>query len=59
MTLCICDGPERAQEDEFAPGECQGHGACDAPLHVHGCFADDGDCDSPGEHETTRKRSGS
>lgn len=30
---------------------CEGHGACRSPLHVHGCYADDGTaCDEPGEH---------
>lgn len=47
--------PERAQEDEFAPGECQGHPECDVPVHVHGCFADVGNCDEPDEHPLTEK----
>lgn len=29
---------------------CGGGAECDAPLHVHGCFADLGNCDRPGEH---------
>lgn len=27
-----------AEEDEFAPGECDGSGTCSAPRHIHGCY---------------------
>lgn len=30
--------------------ECDGSPACKADRHVHGCFADRGDCDHPSEH---------
>lgn len=29
---------------------CSGSGTCSARLHVHGCYADEGECDEPGEH---------
>lgn len=35
--------------------DCQGHATCAAPTHVHGCFADKGDCDDPGDHEIRRQ----
>ncbi len=40
---------------------CSGSSACDAPLHVHGCYADLGRCDAPSEHTgkkapTSRRR---
>ncbi|MBM4653839.1 hypothetical protein GS462_26490 [Rhodococcus hoagii] len=31
-------------------GRCTGAGDCEASPHVHGCFADIGDCDDPGDH---------
>lgn len=30
--------------------ECTGAGDCTASPHMHGCYADRGDCDRPGEH---------
>lgn len=30
--------------------ECDGSRTCLAKTHIHGCFADAGDCDSPGEY---------
>lgn len=30
--------------------ECTGDWRCGAALHVHGCFEDHGECDSPAEH---------
>lgn len=33
------------------PGdECNGGSDCAAAVHIHGCFADYGSCDTPGEH---------
>jgi hypothetical protein len=29
---------------------CDGSGNCTATKHIHGCFADRGNCDTPGEH---------
>ncbi|WIB65807.1 hypothetical protein [Curtobacterium sp. MCBD17_040] len=29
---------------------CDGSGHCRSPLHVHGCYADDGNCEEPREH---------
>jgi len=29
---------------------CDGSRECEAEVHVHGCFADEGDCDEPAEH---------
>lgn len=40
-------------DDEFAPGECTGAGNCDAPQHIHGCFADLGNCEHPEDHPTS------
>lgn len=37
--------------DEFAPGECTGAHDCDVPVHIHGCFADVGNCDDASDHE--------
>jgi hypothetical protein len=35
---------------DACPG-CDGSGACPAPAHQHGCFADtEGHCNDPGEH---------
>ncbi|NKR52956.1 hypothetical protein GS481_02355 [Rhodococcus hoagii] len=31
-------------------GRCTGAGDCEASPHEHGCFADTGDCDDPGDH---------
>lgn len=31
-------------------GPCTGDGDCSASPHIHGCYADRGDCDRPGEH---------
>lgn len=30
--------------------ECTGAWSCTASPHIHGCYADRGDCDRPGEH---------
>lgn len=30
---------------------CDGTAYCNAETHVHGCYSDSGDCDSPGEHK--------
>ena len=38
-------------DDEPAPGECTGASDCTVPVHVHGCYADMGGCDSPEEHD--------
>ena len=42
--------------DYFADNECCGDGHCDAPIHVHGCYADDDGarCDDPAEHNWER-----
>ncbi|WP_295103126.1 hypothetical protein [uncultured Microbacterium sp.] len=41
-----------AEEDELAPGECDGSGKCAAERHIHGCYtphrADQ--CDAPEEY---------
>jgi hypothetical protein len=30
---------------------CDGSAACGAPVHMHGCFSDNGrNCDHPSEH---------
>lgn len=29
---------------------CDGSSECKAEEHVHGCFADEGNCDEPAEH---------
>ena len=29
---------------------CDGSSGCTAQTHIHGCFADQGNCDEPGEH---------
>ena len=33
------------------PSFCTGAGTCTAPVHIHGCFADQGSCDDPTEHD--------
>ena len=33
---------------------CMGGAGCTAPVHLHGCFADRGDCNSPDEHTPPR-----
>ncbi len=30
--------------------KCDGSGSCKASPHVHGCYADRGDCEAPQEH---------
>lgn len=30
---------------------CTGGAFCEAEVHIHGCFADDGRCDEPDEHD--------
>jgi hypothetical protein len=32
------------------PARCTGSGLCRAKTHVHGCFADTGNCDDPSDH---------
>lgn len=32
------------------PHPCDGSGSCRALVHVHGCYADKGNCDQPQEH---------
>lgn len=51
----------RADEDEFAPGECDGSGTCPAPVHVHGCYRShrSDECDSPEEYGHTDRENGS
>lgn len=43
---------------EPSASECQGHAACDAALHEHGCYADLGKCDHPEEHVSEPTDSG-
>ena len=34
------------------PAICDGSSECEAALHFHGCYSDDGtNCDHPGEHD--------
>ena len=49
------DREDRPDEDEFAPGECDGSGTCSAPIHVHGCYTPhrSDECDSPDEYGHT------
>lgn len=35
-----------------ASPDCKGSHMCASQPHVHGCWADEGDCDDPGEHVT-------
>lgn len=51
----------RSQEDEFAPGQCDGSATCAAPIHVHGCFRPhrSDECDSPDEYGHTDRENGS
>lgn len=50
----------RADEGEFAPGECDGSGTCSAPVHVHGCYRPhrSDECDSPDEYGHTEREDG-
>ena len=36
---------------EIAFASCRGDRDCEAEVHIHGCFADEGACDHPEEHE--------
>ncbi|OIU88624.1 hypothetical protein [Microbacterium sp. AR7-10] len=51
----------RADEDGFAPGECDGSGTCSAPIHIHGCYRPhrSDECDSPNEYGHTDRENGS
>ncbi|GAB6857327.1 hypothetical protein [Microbacterium xylanilyticum] len=51
----------RSDDDEFAPGECDGSGTCSAPIHVHGCYTPhrSDQCDSPDEYGHTDRTIGS
>ncbi|MDR6868477.1 hypothetical protein J2Y69_003093 [Microbacterium resistens] len=55
------DRPNRSEDDEFAPGECDGSSTCSAPIHVHGCYAPhrSDQCDSPDEYGHTDRPNGS
>lgn len=45
--------PSAEQTETLRQLACEGHGACRSPLHVHGCYADDGTaCDEPDEHKS-------
>ncbi|OQQ23344.1 hypothetical protein A6411_23835 [Prescottella equi] len=47
----IIDGLIRTIPGEASAGaQCTGAGDCEASPHIHGCFADKGDCEEPGEH---------
>lgn len=35
--------------------ECDGSSECRAKRHLHGCFADRGNCDHPNEHAAVRR----
>lgn len=37
----------------WPPPRCTGSYNCEESWHFHGCFKDDGRCDSPGDHEET------
>lgn len=43
--------PETIPDEEFFGPPCTGAADCPAIRHTHGCFADYGNCDDPGEHE--------
>ena len=50
----------RSDDDEFAPGECDGSNKCTAPIHVHGCYTPhrSDQCDSPDEYGHTDRTIG-
>ena len=35
---------------EATLSSCSGSRECEAEVHIHGCFADEGNCDEPDEH---------
>ena len=49
-----------AEQNPSKPAvECDGSFACQADVHVHGCWADHGNCDEPTEwhaEQNPRKR---
>lgn len=49
---------ERILSDHLAAdrpwADCTGAGDCPEPWHVHGCYADDGQCDDPKDHHENR-----
>lgn len=51
----VTDRTIRSDDDEFAPGECDGSNKCTAPIHVHGCYTPhrSDQCDSPDEYGHT------
>jgi hypothetical protein len=40
----------RTGSDPIVDGGCDGSSACKAETHIHGCYADAGNCDEPGEY---------
>lgn len=40
------------RDESFAATTCDGSRDCGADTHIHGCFADEGNCDEPLEHGT-------
>lgn len=44
------DGDERVPMVEPITDACRGDSECPVMIHVHGCFADTGNCDDPDDH---------